>query len=50
MQENEMEKMFKSVVLAVLMATLLLAPLAGCTPFHGIGHGIGHGGHGILHH
>jgi hypothetical protein len=33
--------------MALLMAILLLAPLAGCTPFHGLGHGIGHGiGHG----
>lgn len=46
MQENGTEKMFRIVVLAALMATLLLAPLAGCTPFHGIGHG----GHGIFHH
>lgn len=50
MRENAMEKMFKIAVLAALMATLLVSPLAGCTPFHGIGHGIGHGGHGFFHH
>jgi len=50
MRKNEMTKKVRIVVMAVLMATLLLAPLSGCTPFHGLGHGIGHGGHGIFHH
>ena len=45
-----MGKVSKTFALAVLMSILLLAPLAGCTHLHGIGHGIGHGGHGILHH
>lgn len=46
MQNNGMLKKVKIVVMALLMSMLLLAPLAGCTPFHGLGHG----GHGIFHH
>jgi hypothetical protein len=42
MHKNGMLKKVKIVVMAVLMATLLVAPLSGCMPFHGIGHGIFH--------